>query len=159
MNFFNAILTPNLPLIMLQSAIQFCFFFYSIIKTVTEVPTKSLGSWNRYQAMGLLIINSGLISNLFQCFLLYLDAENFSRGFALGVTDNTRYGKILLFSHLACILPFLLSHCIPGIIIYLWVPILILLFIMYPLNYLKNLCTKKNKKVKENQKKKRNIYF
>jgi len=87
--------------------------------------SSSWSAWNQYQALGTIMINSGLLNNLAQVLIYVLTEKILGRQ-----RTNTKLGLLLLIPQILIILPFVLTHSLPAIILYIWmiIPLGIFLF-------------------------------
>jgi len=117
-NFFLALLTPSLPLLGLQTGLQIGHFIYAILLVLDS----SWDTWNQYQALGTIMINSGLLNNISQV-VLYLVMSQPDESNPLKEQQFKRFAITLIVLQVGITSPFFLTHSLPGIILYIWMVI------------------------------------
>jgi len=118
---FEDLIEPSLVLLLPQSLLQIAHFGYAIYFTSTS--SNHYTPWNHYQAIGVMIMNSGFLNNLSQCIfylLIYLGGPRHN-------PKKTIYASILVGSQGLIIVSFVLTHTLPAIFLYFWMCVILLI--------------------------------
>jgi len=121
-NFAEAVFTPSLLVLVPQSMLQIAHFGYAIY----FIYYSSWGPWNRYQALGTIMMNSGLLNNITQVWVYRFLAGN------RGKYGKKKMGLILLVPQVLVLSPFLI-HSIAAVVMYIWIiiPLVFLLSLLF----------------------------